>query len=723
MAVPSDFTVLDISGKFVMNKTLSDQRTDTILQLQGVSWLKRKAISIGTITLAIKHYKDEDGVEHIDIDQTLTGGIPGTRETRTLWWKERQNEDHLFGAVIGKSRRVKAEELDIPFLQGPWTADTLEHGLIQSYVESDTPKSGTTWIANQTWGIEEIDGERRYVRHVKFTGPKAEDIEAKLVYDYAPAPLFNIDIRVAGRHIVLPIETIIIKTTRPLTSPWIFIILAAAYIIGFAFFARAQSFLTPPSSFIGCTSTFYLANNQCGQDGDGCGPFDASSFDFRCPAQCDNVILQNPRTVGNEQIVFKPLLVGGGDVNMTYRGDSFICAAAIQAGVISQQKGGCGSLNLIGNFTNFLPFTSHGLTSIGFPTVFPSAFQFLGSTSLSHCADLRNEALVFNVLVTSALFIILRPKSIVLYWCLVCIGFWHVILFSQPTGPPPKLDVAFESFLPVLFIAYAFWRLGFRFVMPAFRGAPLEACILYLSGYWVGVLNNLTFDKLPLSRLTSSDLGKRNGAITTLVVMLVIIVILAINQVRVIRKTGWLPYYAGWYIAGGLVTLVLALLPGLELRLHHYIIPMIIIPGTAFPTRLSAIYQGLLLGLFLNGTAAFGLDSILQTPDDLRQDAPLGSDLPVWSTNSTNYNSSIPFANQLIFWDPLIPNWDGFALLVDDVQRYAGPALNFSLASLNASLPHFFRLAYTSMGSSGDFTKAATLWPNGTWVDPLPGPS
>ncbi|PPQ67074.1 hypothetical protein CVT25_005675 [Psilocybe cyanescens] len=184
MSVPSDFNVLDISGKFLMNKTLSDQRTDTILQLQGVGWLKRKAISIGSVTLAIKHYKDADSVEHIDIEQTLTGGIPGTTEIRTLWWKERESEDHLFGHVIGKSRRVKAEELDVPFLQAPWTEDTLQQGLIQSYVESDTPKSGNTWIANQTWGIEEIGGERRYVRHVKFTGPKAEDIEAKLVYDY-----------------------------------------------------------------------------------------------------------------------------------------------------------------------------------------------------------------------------------------------------------------------------------------------------------------------------------------------------------------------------------------------------------------------------------------------------------------------------------------------------------------------------------------------------------
>lgn len=31
---------------------------------------------------------------------------------------------------------------------------------------------------------EVIDAERRYVRHVKFTGPGGEDIQARLVYDY-----------------------------------------------------------------------------------------------------------------------------------------------------------------------------------------------------------------------------------------------------------------------------------------------------------------------------------------------------------------------------------------------------------------------------------------------------------------------------------------------------------------------------------------------------------
>lgn len=130
-------------------------KTDLILSLQGVGWFKRKVISLGTVTLNIKHYRvDSENepskkVEKIDITQTITSGIPGTSENRTLIWKERENEDHLFGSVIGKSRRVKADELEEEWLKECWTEDTLEHGLVQAYAESNTPKSGTTWIGNQ----------------------------------------------------------------------------------------------------------------------------------------------------------------------------------------------------------------------------------------------------------------------------------------------------------------------------------------------------------------------------------------------------------------------------------------------------------------------------------------------------------------------------------------------------------------------------------------------
>ena len=77
----------------------------------------------------------------------------------------------------------------------------------------------------------------------------------------------------------------------------------------------------------------------------------------------------------------------------------------------------------------------------------------------------------------------------------------------------------------------------------------------------------------------------------------------------------------------------------------------------------------------------------------LRRDAAIGSDLPSFVTNSTNYNASIPFVNQTIFWNPLPDGWDGFELLVDDVERFAGSALNYSLAALDPDIIHFFRLA------------------------------
>ena len=211
----------------------------------------------------------------------------------------------------------------------------------------------------------------------------------------------------------------------------------------------------------------------------------------------------------------------------------------------------------------------------------------------------------------------------VLYWCLVCIGYWHISLFSQPQASPPALSTAFGTFLPTLFVAYALWRLGFRFTLPPFTKIPLEGAVWYLAPFWTGVLANLTTERIPISRLLASDLSQRSGGITALVIIIAVLAVLVVNQARVIRKTGWFPYYFGWYVLGGLAILVMALLPGLQLRLHHYIIAIILIPGTAFPTRLSAIYQGFLLGLFLNGAAAFGLASILQTAAEVFIQLPL----------------------------------------------------------------------------------------------------
>lgn len=94
------------------------------------------------------------------------------------------------------------EELEHAWLKEGWSADTVEHGAIEAYVESDTAKSKTSWVAHQVlhldinhvgrspdrrgkvWGFQVIDGVRRHTRHVKFTGPKGEDVQTLMVYDY-----------------------------------------------------------------------------------------------------------------------------------------------------------------------------------------------------------------------------------------------------------------------------------------------------------------------------------------------------------------------------------------------------------------------------------------------------------------------------------------------------------------------------------------------------------
>jgi hypothetical protein len=56
---------------------------------------------------------------------------------------------------------------------------------------------------------------------------------------------------------------------------------------------------------------------------------------------------------------------------------------------------------------------------------------------------------------------------------------------------------------------------------------------------------------------------------------------------------------------------------------------------------------------------------------------------------------SLPLSERMIQWSPIRSGeeWGGFRLLVDDVVRYSGTALNFSLSAYRDDVPHYFRLA------------------------------
>jgi hypothetical protein len=100
-----------------------------------------------------------------------------------------------------------------------------------------------------------------------------------------------------------------------------------------------------------------------------------------------------------------PLVVGGGDANdPIYRGDSFLCAAAVHAGVFPSATGGCAAVQFVGTFTNFQSSSANGVRSIEFPSTFPLAYRFIPAGA-SYCVDLEWSILAFNV-VMSFIFVV-----------------------------------------------------------------------------------------------------------------------------------------------------------------------------------------------------------------------------------------------------------------------------------------------------------------------------
>ncbi|KAG2154692.1 hypothetical protein DEU56DRAFT_769793 [Suillus clintonianus] len=185
MACPDTVTTKNFSGKFRFNKVLSDNIDET-LKLQGVGYIKRTAIANFTLTLEPSQFTDDDGLEHVNVKQTLSGGFKAPSDSLLLNGEESSKNDDLFGHVIAKSVRAKVDDLDIDFLKEGWTDDTVEDGLISGVIKSDTPKSGKDWVIYVVWGFTILDGVRRFARRYKFTSKeRSEPIYVKLYYDYS----------------------------------------------------------------------------------------------------------------------------------------------------------------------------------------------------------------------------------------------------------------------------------------------------------------------------------------------------------------------------------------------------------------------------------------------------------------------------------------------------------------------------------------------------------
>jgi hypothetical protein len=272
----------------------------------------------------------------------------------------------------------------------------------------------------------------------------------------------------------------------------------------------------------------------------------------------------------------------------------------------------------------------------------------------------------------------------------------------------------------------------YRFcVKPQQQGlhAQIEKTVLWLGGCWVGALNNYTFDKIPIQRLTPHDIKQQPGAVPALIIVVLSLACIAVGQAWALRVEGRLPRYLGIYGIFAVTLLSLVAVPKMNVRIHHYILGLLLAPGTAMQNRPSLLFQGILVGLFINGIARWGFDSILQTPAELRGDAQLGSLLPHLLPPIINTNIGTLLKPNITFsWEfPFPKHYDGLSVLVNEVERYRAyedtGEESFTWVRHMDDVPEYFRFAYMSGSVRADYTKAG-VWRNDLgWTEPRPGPS
>jgi hypothetical protein len=398
-----------------------------------------------------------------------------------------------------------------------------------------------------------------------------------------------------------------------------------------------------------------------------------------------------------------------------------VCGAAIHAGVIKNGQGGCGVLSLVGLKSNFPAVSRNGINSVGTDTSFPMAFDFLESDAIASasqkCRDPRWNLLILSTIFT-ALFGLLTSSPVAFFAPIFAIMFFQIGMASDPPSYstyPSLASTTLGRFLPAALVAALFYQFSVRRTLTNCK-AHVERTVLWVGGAWVGALSNYTLEKIPISRLTGHDIRQQPGAITALVIIILVLFFIILYQCWCLRTEGRLPRFLGLYAILGLSLGILSAMPHLTLRIHHYIIALLLLPGTSMQTRVSLIAQGLLVGLFVNGIARWNFDAILQTAAALRGDAQLGSGVPSLFDPVVN-SSSITFA-----WKSILRGYDGVSVIVNDVERFQGMGeeSNFTWTRRAGDAVEYFRFGFVNhqpFGGVGysDFTRAGTWWGNGSW--------
>ncbi|KAL3237950.1 uncharacterized protein RNJ42_00648 [Nakaseomyces bracarensis] len=547
------------------------------------------------------------------------------------------------------------------------------------------------------------------------------------------------------------------------------------YLIKPPYFSTSDGQHRVPIQSLSCNSYLNWAghNNECGLNARECGPFEDKEYIVRCPALCDRGgWTYSAIAVGDRRVKYTGYEIGGGELHdpndpetlsYPYRSDSFVCGAAVHAGIVSPFSGGCARVKMTGSQLSFPSRRGKYRTgfSVAMDSFFPGSYTFkdIKDGIASGCYDPRTAVVVSNILIGLPVFYFY--DSLVGYWVINIVGYWTLTLALDPpllTDPHDPasvyelISVGFQRLLPLCFILYVLWKAAVKRTLE--DGSPLAKMLLWYPTFWLGVMNNVTFDRLPVDRLTAKDLKEQAGAMTAVGSIFATILTCAVIQAYSLWKSGRFQKYFKIYITfiGGLI--FLSTLSGLNLRIHHYILGMLLVPGCATRGASAYLFQGILLGLVLSGVARWDFASIVETnvallrgeaggrlPPPVFTYTPEKAHLVSWKLNNNSTETVTPLGTVDVV-DPT-GNIDGYSLLLNDIEVYVGNETSVDLDKLidnntqlnslieqslasNDTVKLYLRVARASTRAPaknrGDYTNAAILeWPLSSWTDPLPG--
>ncbi|ODV97670.1 hypothetical protein PACTADRAFT_47541 [Pachysolen tannophilus NRRL Y-2460] len=533
-------------------------------------------------------------------------------------------------------------------------------------------------------------------------------------------------------------------------------------------------------------------NAKCGLDARDCKPFTDREVVFSCPALCDRGSwTYSSIPIGDQSIKYRGYFVGGGELSAQdrskdnnnevltypYRADSFPCGAAIHSGILSPFLGGCAKISYTGGQASFPSKPGHyGVDdSIEFNTFFPASYVFMSVPNAFNCYDPRLLIVLINFILGGP--VMYFCSGFVAFWIITIVAFWTICLaldpplIVNPLDPeslPSLISLGLERLLPSLFILYVLWHFAIGNTLSdppkesQKHGSPLSKLILWYPLFWLGILNNVTFDRLPVDRLTIQDIKEQPGSLSAIVGIAGLIITCAVIQAYRLWLTGYLRKYVYLYLSFIALLIFISQLKGLTLRVHHYILAMLLIPGTGTKGLSAMLFQGLLVGLFLSGASRWGLDSIAETTRALRRSDPGGTVEPPVFVQFDNDSKTLSWKDEDGFDLPGIvdgvmqhPNdeLNGYSLLINDVERYKGDEASLNISKLidsneefadllsmafakigsengeintdaNGDIDLYLRIsrASTHSGKRSDYTRAGILkWPSGEFIKPKKG--